>query len=141
MIKHQSKLETFFEITKSDGTIYQINLEYFVKVKSFDNNYSEIVIDDRCYSWSILSKNSVKEIEEIVAEARAQHETLLAKCPKVVRFAKDLSTVNAEIKDEFENALSNAWKHYDESARLVDQFESNYVECAFAKGFKTGYFS
>ena len=39
----------------------------------------------------------------------------------------------------FEKALQEAWEHYCNNGRLVDQFEDNYTECAFAKGFKAGY--
>ena len=38
----------------------------------------------------------------------------------------------------FEDALQEAWERYSCNGRLVDQFEDNYTECAFAKGFKEG---
>ena len=46
-----------------------------------------------------------------------------------------------EQRKVFESALENAWEYYNHHARLVDQFEDNYTECAFAKGFHAGYFS
>ena len=41
-------------------------------------------------------------------------------------------------REEFEKALECGWKAYFNGSRLVDQFEDNYVECAFSKGFKAG---
>lgn len=38
----------------------------------------------------------------------------------------------------FETGLQEAWQEYCAGARLVDQFEDNYTECAFAKGFLAG---
>lgn len=40
---------------------------------------------------------------------------------------------------EFEEALRQAWKQYNEGARLVDQFEDDYIQCAHAKGFRDGF--
>lgn len=39
---------------------------------------------------------------------------------------------------DFEQALNEAWERYHCHGWLVDQFEDNYGECAFAKGFREG---
>lgn len=45
-----------------------------------------------------------------------------------------------EDKESFESALEKAWKFYNNSgARTVDICEDNYVECAYAKGFREGF--
>ncbi len=41
--------------------------------------------------------------------------------------------------DSFESALEKAWKDYDEGYRRVDCLEDDYVECAYAKGFREGF--
>ena len=46
--------------------------------------------------------------------------------------------VTAEFRAAFEKALEDAWQEYNNGARLVDQFEDDYTECAFAKGFLAG---
>ena len=46
--------------------------------------------------------------------------------------------VPKEFRDRFEKALREAWDYYNSHGRLVDQFEDDYVECAFAKGFLSG---
>jgi len=45
-----------------------------------------------------------------------------------------------EDKESFESALEGAWELYNNSgARTVDSCEDNYVECAYAKGFREGF--
>lgn len=45
-----------------------------------------------------------------------------------------------EDKESFESALEKVWEFYNNSgARTVDSCEDNYVECAYAKGFREGF--
>lgn len=46
--------------------------------------------------------------------------------------------MNDKERKVFEDALQEAWERYSCNGMLVDQFEDNYTECAFAKGFKEG---
>lgn len=47
-------------------------------------------------------------------------------------------TVSQEFKDKFERALGSALLKYKEGAMLVDKYEDNAMDCAFAKGFLAG---
>ena len=54
---------------------------------------------------------------------------------------KDLKSgkkVPENFRKEFEKAMQEAWEEYNNGSRAVDQFEDNYTECAFAKGFLAG---
>lgn len=46
--------------------------------------------------------------------------------------------IQEDLRQEFEQALNEAWERYHCHGWLVDQFEDNYGECAFAKGFREG---
>ena len=43
-----------------------------------------------------------------------------------------------KFREDFEKGLEKAMKYWSEHGRLVDQFEDNFAECSFAKGFLEG---
>lgn len=55
-----------------------------------------------------------------------------------LRTQKSSLEVPTEIKEAFEKALNESWLNYQNNGDLVDRFEDNHVECAFAKGFLSG---
>lgn len=82
--------------------------------------------------WNEFDGEKVTEYN--VREFVYSHESELLDLANSVRnypVYKDLDT--------FETGLDRAWKAYDNGYRHVDCLEDNYVECAFAKGFREGY--